>query len=689
MKIKDNSINSDKIIIYLADLVHNFNSKGPHVIPVNIGYISAYAKKIFQNKVAIQIFKYPGDLINAIKNCQPDIIGLSSYVWNRDINKKIASWVKSKSEKTVIAFGGPDYLLDDNESLEYFQNRPDLDFYIHNQGESGFANLIQRYIDCNSISEMKETALNNCVFLDTDKNILINGEYHPIQDLSQIPSPFLTGTLDKFFDDNLIPLVETNRGCPYKCTYCAWGKSNKYQKKIMQFPLARVKEEIQYIANKTKDNELLMIGDANFGLFERDVEIAEFVKNMHDTFNFPRDLVVSWSKTGTQRLIKMAEILKDIMGIAAAFGSFQSTDPQVMKNIKRTNLPWKDFKKIQDYFNAQGISTSSDLILGLPGETKQSHLQGLRALFDHNTSSVFCYNLRMIGGSEFNTGENRKKYDVLTKFRLIDGGYGKYEDIVSVESEEIVLQTNTLTYDESLFFRPVHFLIQFLWNYKYYVELLSFIKDIGINPMDLITNIIDKIDLAEKPVQEVFKEFKFETYDEWFDTQEELEAHYNKIDNFEILAKGGFAKMNFKYTYKILLECKTTFDNYMHILTKDLLHHHNKTTPELEEILMDLIQYTRYKYIDFSEILNKEKDEYEKILHFKYDVHSWKNDRYTKPLATYNKPVKLKFTIPDERYTALKKRFKRYQENTLNQTLRKMVEYMNEKDLFYDVTSLT
>ena len=33
----------------------------------------------------------------------------------------------------------------------------------------------------------------------------------------------VTGVLDEFFDGKLAPLLETNRGCPFQCTFCVQG----------------------------------------------------------------------------------------------------------------------------------------------------------------------------------------------------------------------------------------------------------------------------------------------------------------------------------------------------------------------------------------------------------------------------------------------------------------------------------
>ena len=39
-------------------------------------------------------------------------------------------------------------------------------------------------------------------------------------DLTLIPSPYLSGRLDQFLDGKLMPVIQTNRGCPFSCTFC-------------------------------------------------------------------------------------------------------------------------------------------------------------------------------------------------------------------------------------------------------------------------------------------------------------------------------------------------------------------------------------------------------------------------------------------------------------------------------------
>ncbi len=670
----------NKCLVYFADLVHNYASKGPHTFPVNVGYIASYARKIYKDELEIRLFKYPLDLIRAIKQNKPDILALSNYTWNLNLNNNIISWAKSLSADIVTVYGGPDYPIGCEESLRYLRQRPALDFYVMNQGERGFANIIERYLGSSSIVNMKKTPIQNCSFLYNagSQDTVVLGDYRRIDDLNEIPSPYLTGLMDDFFSLNLIPLMETNRGCPYLCTYCAWGRAS--ERKVLPFLLERVKEEIEYIASRVKNINLLMVGDANFGIFERDIEIAEHLRKIKYKYGYPRDLFVAWARIRIERLIKISEIVGDMVSITTAFGSFQTMDPGVAKNIRRTNLPPRHFMRAQRHLKEQSVSTSSELILGLPGETKQSHFKGLRDLFEYDASAITCYNLRMLGGTELSTDESRRKYGMRTKYRLIDGGFGKYDAILSIEHEEMVLETNTMRKEDILYFRPVHFMIQFLWNYGYYIELLAFIEKAGINPVDFITAVIDAIATSPPKVKKVFDDFMKEAYCEWFETKDELEAHYSKPENFEFISQGGFGKLNYKYTYRILLECKNDFDEYIFLIAKDVLKEKTKIGEAAKAYLEEILAYTKNAFIDLSKLFNDEM--IEKTVEFKYNILKWKKDAYQKPLYEYKRPVILRFLVPDEQKRALGNLYEQFRSPDVNQTLRKIAECVKEKDLF-------
>ena len=103
-----------------------------------------------------------------------------------------------------------------------------------------------------------------------------NLELKRIRELECIPSPYLTGIFDKLIESHpkneWLILWETNRGCPFKCTFCDWGSATA--SKVNKFELERLKLEIDWFSKKKI--EFIFCCDANFGILKRDIEIAEY-----------------------------------------------------------------------------------------------------------------------------------------------------------------------------------------------------------------------------------------------------------------------------------------------------------------------------------------------------------------------------------------------------------------------------
>ena len=128
----------NKIKIYLCDLVHNYVGAGTYMFPLNIGFIAAWVKKYFPEKVDIELFKYPSDFIKRFKEEKPDLIGFANYTWNADLNNRLSAWVKSLAPQTIIVFGGPNINYSQKGYQKFFNNHKGVDFYAIYQGEVAF-----------------------------------------------------------------------------------------------------------------------------------------------------------------------------------------------------------------------------------------------------------------------------------------------------------------------------------------------------------------------------------------------------------------------------------------------------------------------------------------------------------------------------------------------------------------------
>ena len=145
--------------------------------------------------------------------------------------------------------GGPNIPLEDEDRSKFILKNPLIDFYVYLEGEEAFSNLIEKAIEHkDNINKLKQNPIDGIIHRIDDENLVKGSWLKRRRELDEIPSPYLAGLMDKFFDGKLSPMLETNRGCPFTCTYCHEGHS--LITKVNYFSIERVFAELDYIASK-------------------------------------------------------------------------------------------------------------------------------------------------------------------------------------------------------------------------------------------------------------------------------------------------------------------------------------------------------------------------------------------------------------------------------------------------------
>ena len=118
-------------------------------------------------------------------------------------------------------------------------------------------------------------------------------------------------------------MLETNRGCPFSCTFCHEG--TQLISKVNFFSVDRVKAELDYIANAVEKAPILsthlMFADPNFAMYERDFEIVEHIERIQQKQNWPRSIFAS---TGKNKKERIAKALRNLNGTMSMWMSVQS-----------------------------------------------------------------------------------------------------------------------------------------------------------------------------------------------------------------------------------------------------------------------------------------------------------------------------------------------------------------------------
>lgn len=676
-----------KLTIYLGDPVHNFiPSRDIWTVPLNICGIASYVNSFYEDQVEFRLFKFPDLLMKAINDSTPDIIGLSNYIWNSELSKKIIRSVKDKDSSVVTVMGGLN-VTQTKDKMTQFMNECSLDFYVSLYGEHPFKCLVGAMLKPNVRRETlyMDPDIHGVWYLDPGSREAVKIPVkHNITDLDEIPSPFTDGLVDEFFEQDLIPMIETNRGCPFGCTYCDWGAAGLG--KITKYSIKRVKEDIEYCRQHSED-ERLMIDDANFGtLGERDLEIAEYLQKLKEETNYPGKLILTWSQAKSEMVLKIADALKDMLMVTT---SFQSMNDEVLKNIKRKNITHEDFVKILSFCKERNIDTYGELMLALPGETLESYFDAIRYLFDMGVDFININPLMLLEGAPLSGAEERAKYNLKTKWRLLENCYGIYDKTPIIEYQEMVIQTSTLAEEDYSLCRPVSWLIQMSWNLGRHDLLMKYVQSLGVNPLDFILRAIKNYKRAHPKVAAVFEDFLRDAQDELFETKEDLIKYYSQPEQLEMLRQGGFRKLNTHYSSRVSLECDEEFVDYYQAIAKEFVREKGLDIREHEDKINDCSSFMYHRYLNCDDLGRLAKENIDKRLTFQYDILEWVNNN-DKPLPDFYRPGKVNyiFSIDSEQRRILLEHLERFDGLSTEYQLRKLQEPyhgIHKKHLLYDI----
>ena len=139
----------DKLRIYIGDITYDTIILVSDTIPINIGFVASYMKKIFEDKVEITLFKYPKEIIDAIKENPPDMIALSNYSWNSNLSEFICSIAKKYNDEVITVQGGTNFPYDEESQKKFLLERPFTDVYTYLEAEKSCSNIVQRIFDSN------------------------------------------------------------------------------------------------------------------------------------------------------------------------------------------------------------------------------------------------------------------------------------------------------------------------------------------------------------------------------------------------------------------------------------------------------------------------------------------------------------------------------------------------------------
>lgn len=615
-----------KPTVYLADLRYNYSGVlANDCMPLGVAYMKAVMDRELP-EVQSRLFAYPDKLCDALEQDPPDVLMVSNYLWNEALSFHFAKLAKRMRPGALVVMGGPNIPIEEDRQIAYFNAHPEIDVYVLGEGDFLAAEVAKRYLDSGmSADRIGEREIPSAIYRTPDGQTVLTKMWDRKKEVDEIPSPWLTGIQDEFFDGKLAPMVETNRGCPFTCTFCVQGTG--WYTKVHNFSLDRMKEEIEYIAKKIRalspNMGTLRIADSNYGMFERDVEISGWIGEMQKRYGYPTFIDATTGKNRPDRIIRSVE---KVSGALVVYQAVQSLNDDVLRNIKRSNIKLNAYEEVMIHIRGRGLRSNSDLIVGLPGETLESHVNAIHSLIDAGTNQMHNLQLVLLKGSELETMETRKEFTFQTRFRILPKNAGVWGGEKVLDIEEVVVSTDTMPFDDYIETRKYHLVSSVFWNDSWFEDAVSLSQKFGLKRSQWFDAMLPVLENTPGPVREFLDRFVGETKGELFPTYEECRMFYLQDENFRRLLNGDIGD-NLMYKYRAIASfhlwpqiSQAALDS-----TKRLIIERgaDRLTPHFDEFWTDFQHLVQSKHADgrtAEEILKPIR------IQMRYDIPQWVAD---------------------------------------------------------------
>ena len=313
-------------------------------------------------------------LVTAIRQQQPTIVGLPVYVWNRADCCELARRLRADRPELLLVAGGPEATADPQRLLK----EAPFDLLVVGEGELTVAELLERRLAGQPLQGLPGTAQ------------LVNGAVQvvprsQIDDLAILPSPYLAGLLDRHIENGMV--WQLSRGCPYACEFCYDGMGDR---KVRRYPLERLEQELAYLVERGASQIFAL--DSTFNTDKKRAKhllrlIRDRAPGVHFHFEVRHEL-----------LDKEQAALFAGLTCSVQIG-LQSADPAVAGGVGRS-FNRDDFTSKVMLLNNSGATFGFDLIYGLPDDSFAKFREGLNFALSLYPNHLDIFPLAVLPGTK-------------------------------------------------------------------------------------------------------------------------------------------------------------------------------------------------------------------------------------------------------------------------------------------------
>jgi radical SAM superfamily enzyme YgiQ (UPF0313 family) len=368
-------------------------------------------------------------LVEAILVHEPWMVGFTCYLWNVERSLWVAEQLKRRRPELRVVVGGPEITPDNDWVL----GCPQVDFAAIGEGEQTFSELLEallhRPLPERSIPGLyvspHAVATASCrpqspvpSYGSTDLPLgpppastgllpppnpepaaaprgPLPAPRAPLARLDIISSPYLAGIIDAAEEGML--LLETIRGCVYRCKFCYYPKS--YDNLYFLSP-SRIIDNLRYARERGVREVILLDPTLNQRRDFRNFLRLLATCNPEQSFTYFGELRAEGIDTEIASLLREANFNEVEIGL-------QSIEPAAQTLMDRRNNRRAYERGVAALLDA-GMHVKVDLIVGLPGDTPESVRRSIRYVHDSGLySDVQVFNLSILPGTSFREEASR------------------------------------------------------------------------------------------------------------------------------------------------------------------------------------------------------------------------------------------------------------------------------------------
>ncbi|MGI8551174.1 MAG: B12-binding domain-containing radical SAM protein, partial [Dehalococcoidia bacterium] len=418
------------------------------LVPYSIGLLQAYVQKQAQDpgqyEFLTPIYKRIPTEDAVEQLIEANIVGFSAYVWNIRASLAIARELKRRRPNILIVFGGPQV---PDHAEGFLRENPCVDIVCHGEGERIFLEIVETQRSC------EWDGISSVSYLRADGAFVSQPKLPRLSDLSAIPSPYLDGVFDSLMQSDprlqWLAVWETNRGCPFSCSFCDWGSA--VASKVYRFDMDRLKSEMDWFAQHRVSG--VVCCDANFGILPRDVEIAEYLVETYRRHRWRVNISVQSAKNSPERTYRIQKtFVESKVAETSTTISLQSINMQTLESIKRDNISLDAFQELQRRYTHDGIETYTDMIVGLPGESYDSFADGIAQVMQNGQHNrIAFYSCSILPNAEMGDPDYQRRFGMVHVPIQIVRAHASLDETRSEETEEYlgtVIATTTMPADD-------------------------------------------------------------------------------------------------------------------------------------------------------------------------------------------------------------------------------------------------